>query len=319
MDPAHASLLALAPALLASCAGALAEPPPASPVVVLAPAAAQVATDDPGPSGPRDMVYVPPGPFLRGCSPADQACYTIESPAAQIQLDGFYIDRVEVTVAAYRACVASGACSDEGLTLHTAERGTWNAADVGLNTTKLLDPAPSGTCNWSPGDKNRSGHPLNCVTWDQATAYCAWAGKRLPTEAEWEKAARGTDQRIYPWGDDPPGCTLTVMKETAPGCGAGHTEPVGSRPRGRSPYGALDMSGNVSEWVSDWYAEDYYQHSPTTNPAGPESGQFRVIRGGSWKVKPEPRNDALRISNRYSFIPTARLDYIGFRCARDAR
>jgi formylglycine-generating enzyme required for sulfatase activity len=289
-------------------------------VVTVGPAVAQVAADVPGRSREvPGMVYVPPGPFLHGCAPADTACYRIESPAAHIRLDGFYMDRTEVTVDAYRACVAAGACSDEGLTLHTAESTTRLPSDSGVNTTQLLDPALSHTCNFGWPGKERGEHPINCVSWDQASAYCAWAGKRLPTEAEWEKAARGLDERIYPWGDAAPTCALAVMDDGAPGCGADHTAKVGSRSQGQSPHGALDMSGNVCEWVADWYAEDYYATAPAENPPGPPTGRLRVIRGGSWKAHPTPGVDALRISNRYSFVPGTHLDYIGFRCARSAR
>jgi formylglycine-generating enzyme required for sulfatase activity len=320
--------LVLSPVLLASCGGEIAASRPAPAVVTIGPAPAQVAEDtrdrspDSGAAGatdaPRGMVYVPPGPFLRGCSPADTSCYAIESPPARIHLDGFYIDRREVTVAAYRACVAAGACSEEGLTLHTPDRTTYNGPSTGANTTRFLDPAESDTCNWTWKGGERDRHPINCETWDQARAYCAWAGKRLPTEAEWEKAARGTDERIYPWGDDPPSCALTVMDEGALGCGAGHTAEVGSRPRGQNASGILDLSGNVAEWVADWYAPDYYARSPAANPPGPPSGRFRVIRGGSFRVRPANGVDGLRISNRYSYVPSARLDYLGFRCARGA-
>ena len=306
--------------LLAACGGDLSASRGAPAVVTIGPAAAPADHDPPRePVKLPGMVYVPSGTFLRGCAPADGACYSIESPATRIDLDAFYLDRTPVTVATYRACVAAGACNEEGLSTHAAEETTQLAAGSGVNTSKVLGPIESDTCNWTWKDAERSAHPINCVSWDQARAYCAWAAKRLPTEAEWEKAARGTDERIYPWGNAPPTCSLVVMSERAPGCGSGHTAPVGSRPAGRSPYGAVDMSGNVSEWVADWYAEDYYSRSPDKNPHGPPSGHYRVIRGGSWKAAPRAGIDPFRVSNRYSFTPGTRLDYIGFRCAHDAR
>ncbi len=306
--------------LLTACGGDLAASRGAPPVVTIGPAAAAWGQEPPRePAAPHGMVYVPSGTFLRGCAPADAGCYSIESPAMRIDLDAFYLDRAPVTVATYRACVAAGACSDDGLTTHAAEHTTQIAAGSGVNTSDVLPPAESDTCNWTWKGKERDAHPINCVSWDQARAYCAWAAKRLPTEAEWEKAARGTDERIYPWGDARPSCSLVVMSERMPGCGAGHTAPVGSRPAGRSPYDAVDMSGNVSEWVADWYADDYYARSPDKNPPGPPSGRYRVIRGGSWKAAPHGGIDAFRVSNRYSFTPGLRFDYVGFRCARDAR
>ena len=120
-------------------------------------------------------------------------------------------------------------------------------------------------------------HPVVNVNWDQANAYATWAGGRLPTEAEWEKACRGTDGRIYPWGDEPPTAELANFANNV-----GDTTPVGSYPNGASPYGALDMAGNVWEWTADWYAADYYANSPPANPPGPATGDVRVVRGGAF-------------------------------------
>lgn len=235
---------------------------------------------------PPGMVKVPGGTFEMGSNSESE-----EQPIRMVQVDTFWIDETEVTVEAYAACVDSGACSE---------------------------PVPRDTdCNWTIA--GREGHPVNCVTWFQAEAYCGWADlgtKRLPTEAEWEKAVRGTDARRYPWGDAPlPSCAHVVMNDAAAGgagCGMGSTWPVGSKPMGDSPYGAHDMAGNAREWVADWYASSY-DAKETDNPTGPAMGAERVVRGGSWSASV---TDLFRSAFRYSFSPTLVSDMMGFRCAR---
>jgi eukaryotic-like serine/threonine-protein kinase len=237
---------------------------------------------------PDDMVDVPAGEFQMGCDPdhnGGYSCASDELPLHAVYLDAYRIDRTEVTNAQYKQCVAAGVCA---LPIET-----WT------NCTFYY---------WLPFYAN---HPMRCMDWNRASAYCAWAGKRLPTEAEWEKAARGaTDTRAYPWGDAEPTCALANGWLT--GDCYGDIRAVGSLPAGASPYGALDMAGNVMEWVNDWYQSNYYSVSPDSNPPGPATGSSRVLRGGHWN------NSAsyLRLARRFtSPDPTDLYDLIGFRCA----
>jgi formylglycine-generating enzyme required for sulfatase activity len=225
------------------------------------------------------LVYVPAGEFRMGSDGTNDD----ERPAHTVYLDAFWIDQTEVTNARYRACAAAGAC------LPPAEKGSPTRGDYYQNGAY-------------------AGFPVMGVTWEQAYAYCAWAGRRLPSEAEWEKAARGTDGRRYPWGDGPPDDSLANFDDQA-----GDTTLAGSYPAGASPYGALDMAGNVWEWVSDWYGTDYYQYSPPENPAGPDTGEFRVIRGGSYNAD----NYSLRSVFRFGDHPGYWYSDVGLRCAMD--
>lgn len=229
-----------------------------------------------------EMLLVPAGVFTMGSdSVMDPLAHEDEQPAHKIFLDAYYIDKYEVTVWLYLKFV-----------------GATNPPD---------HPA------WQRARTSVPNLPVVATTKDDANAYCAWAKKRLPTEAEWEKAARGTDGRRFPWGDQWP--ISSVAARRANGNNAhGKPMPVGSFPDGASPYGVQDMAGNVSEWVADSYLPDYYRSSPTNNPKGPLSGR-RLSRGGSF-AQPEQK---LRTTYRaLASEGLVRVDEIGFRCARDA-
>lgn len=226
-----------------------------------------------------EMVLIPAGEFWMGCNDkVDRQCRNDEKPGRRVYLDAFYIDRFEVTNSQY-------------------ERFMKGASQ----------PAPPF---WNSKHLNGAAQPVVAVSWSEAEAYCRWAGKRLPTEAEWEKAARGTDGNRYPWGDD-----LDSTKANYASKKAQRTVAVGSYAAGASPYGVHDMAGNVHEWVADWYANDYYKRAASNNPKGPDSGQRRVLRGGGWDSSAE----YVRSSRRDQFDPESRSSISGFRCVQDVR
>lgn len=226
------------------------------------------------------MVEVPAGMFLYGCNKAvDNECFENEKPVKTVYMPLFRIDKYEVTVAEYKSCIAAGACNNDDIDKphYYTDSPEYSLCDI--------------------GDDGKDDHPANCITWDGAKAYCDWNGKRLPTNVEWEKAARGTDGRKYPWGNDPVSCAQAVIYEKEGlgyGCGENSSWPVGSKEAGKSPYGAYDMIGNVWEWADDDEGTGAY-----------------CLRGGSWTT----------VDRRYlrasacGFVVDLIAHY-GFRCAK---
>jgi len=226
------------------------------------------------------LVHVPGGGFVRGAE--DDDAELDEGPVRWEVIGPFWIDRVEVTVDRYRACVKAKACTQPGM---------------------------GASCNRS--GTGHGEHPVNCVSWDQAVSYCRWAGARLPTEAEWEKAARGPSGRRFPWGQEEPSCDRVVFFDPVRGhgCGTHATFPTGSKPLGASPYGALDMAGNVWEWAAGAYSAD------PVGIADQQSGNsMRVLRGGGWG---KDGQGSLRTTMRLRFAPSNSTPGTGFRCAMD--
>ena len=253
------------------------------------------------------MVYVPAGEFLMGSTNLDLDARDDEKPQHTVYLDAFWIDKTEVTNAMFERFVAAAGYKTD------AEKEGWGYAFTGSQweTVKSVDwRHPHGA---STSIKGLDNHPVVLVTWNDARTYCQWAGRQLPTEAQWEKAARGTDGRIYPWGNQTATCDYAVMDDgSGDSCGKGiGTWPVGSRPKGVSPYGALDVAGNVWEWVADRYSKNYYAQSPTRQPEGPSSGQYRVLRGGGWL---HYLPTYVRAASRLDISPNYRVNDIGFRC-----
>jgi iron(II)-dependent oxidoreductase len=240
------------------------------------------------------MLRIPAGQFQMGSNPdhVEQAAdwcncskrnFEDEQYLHKVHLDGYYIDQYEVTNQQFKAFVdASGYVTDAE---HKRETSTWRTL-------------------YTEGKDN---HPVVWMSWNDARAYCKWAGKRLPTEAEWEKAARGTNARLWPWGNEWDADRLNSSVS-----GRKTTTPVGSFEDGASPYGAMDMAGNVWEWVNDWHAAGYYQSGNDHNPTGPEGGEDRVLRGGGY-------NNGLhevRCAHRHKGGQTGYAPDHGFRCAK---
>ena len=225
------------------------------------------------------MIEIPGGPFTMGTDDG----LADERPPHTVDVSTFWIDEFEVTASQYQHCVDAGGCDEPG-------------RDTGCNA----DLAGLGE------------HPINCVDWSQADAFCAWDGKRLPSEAEWEKAARGTDERRFPWGHSAPQPGLLNYNDLF-----GSTVEVGLFEEGVSSYGVHNMAGNVQEWVADYYAADYYENSPRIDPQGPAEGGFRVVRGGNWKLKINLGDALFSTTVRGRFRLDDSENTLGFRCARN--
>lgn len=235
----------------------------------------------------EDMVLIPEGTFVMGSMKslreldptsifqADRHMLGPEDPAHDVYLSAYYIDRFEVTNAAYAEYLEA--------------------------TGQKRKPR-----YWDDPQFNQPRQPVVGVSWKEAQAYCRWRGKRLPTEAEWEKAARGKRPVKYPWGDsDPTADKVNYNNEV------GKTAPVGSYEAGQSDYGVHDLSGNVAEWVQDWHWAEYYLFSPKKDPQGPEKGHYKIIRGGNWQNNKKD----VRLTYRNATVPSLRQDTVGFRCA----
>jgi formylglycine-generating enzyme required for sulfatase activity len=239
----------------------------------------------------QEWVRIPGGTFMMG-SP-EGVGQDDERPRHEVTVTDFEMMRTEVTISQYRCCVDSGVC---------------------------IEPYSPGDCDWCDrcnwDSPDRDDHPIVCVDWHQAVDFCMWGGGRLPTEAEWEYAARGGGQEInYPWGDQEATCDYTVMSGVTPGVGCGfyHEWPVCSKPAGNTEQGLCDMAGNVWEMVQDRY-HDNYAGAPTDGSAWDiPPGYASVMRGGGWDYGAED----LRASNRLGGNPDGRYDSLGFRCARD--
>lgn len=316
MTVKRTTLIILA-SLLSACAPAVTTAPPSQPspapvppataaLITPPPAAAVTPTDVPtetastqrvSPVDGMPQVYAPAGTVRMGGLDI-HADDRDELPAHTVSLDAFWIDKLEVTNAMYMLCVQAESC---------APPEDW-----------AFDSRPSYFNNELFKD-----YPVVHVTWEQANTYCAWINRRLPTEAEWERAARGDDFRNFPWGDEPPSETYANFNRLV-----GHTSPVGSYSAGASPFGALDMAGNVWEWVADLYGIEYYKISPEHNPTGPETNitNLRVIRGGSFQdewvnLRVSKRGAALSPNPNASYDDPDRAgehsSKIGFRCAAD--
>ena len=245
-----------------------------------------------------EMVRIPVGPFLMGSDKkVDRNAYPAELPQRTIYLDAYEIDQFEVTTVQYLKYVLA----------------------------KDLPPLIDWQYDGGNFQETMASHPVMHVSWADADAYCKWAGKRLPTEAEWEKAARGEDGRIYPWGNQPAGLSRANFGRT------GLSGPVRDRPErlvlyppiisvdkydnAVGPYGTFQMAGNVAEWVADWYDKEYYKTAPDRNPKGPENGTQKSFRGGGW-IDSTP---SVRGAQRNGTDPSTKMNWMGFRCARDGK
>ncbi len=238
------------------------------------------------------MVYIPKDLYLIGALDSDTQAWINEKPQHPVNLSGYWMDKTEVTNAMYAKCVLSGACP----------------AKKNINS---LTRYPYY------GNEEFDNFPVLFVSWNEANTYCTWAGRKLPTEAQWEAAARGDKGRKYPWGNNPPTCSVVnfasriVMSGGKSSLCVGDTSAVGKYPQGASPFGLLDMSGNVWEWVADWVSPNY-SIEPNQDPIGPIDGEKRVMRGGGFFTDAK----YVRTTMRSWQLPDYTSNDVGFRCAR---
>jgi formylglycine-generating enzyme required for sulfatase activity len=233
-----------------------------------------------------EIVYIPEGHYGIGSLDSDPLAWILEKPQHRVDLSGYWMDKTLVTNGMYARCVQAGSCPAK-IKVNSYFRASYY------------------------GNPEFDDYPVVFVAWDEAQTYCAWAGRRLPTEAEWEVAARGKDERMYPWGNTPPNCSLLNFGNGIAKFCTGDTTAVGKYPQGASPYGLLDMAGNVWEWVADWIGPNYLAE-PHQDPTGFSSGTLRVTRGGAYYSDPK----FVRSTFRAGHDPSDATDYIGFRCAR---
>ena len=281
-------ILVLLISLLIGCAPQIAAPTVSKPDI-----GSTILSDKDG----MTLMYVPAGEFTMGdkaekgvaiCKSFGLSCsldwFMNQEPPHKVYLDAFWVDQTEVTNALYAACVKAGKCNVPASNKSYTRENYYENSEF-------------------------DNYPVIFVTWEDARAYCTWSGRRLPTEAEWEKTARGADERVYPWGNDLPNNDLVNYRHARL-----DTIAVGNIPKGASLYGALDMSGNVWEWVNDWYGETYYAVSPASNPRGPDSGTTHVLRGGAFG------SGTYNITATFRFIskPEETYAWFGFRCAMSA-
>jgi len=255
--------------------------PKSAPAVTIPPArtTAEIITD---------MVMIPAGEFNMGCDrfKPKEKCSVVELPLHKVYMPDYYIDRTEVTVAKYSACLAVGACTKPIKTYSDSHRDYFYNPEFG-------------------------NYPVIFVTWFQARDYCTWTGKRLPSEAEWEKAARGRGStRIYPWGNAAPDCRTTNIQVKLKQC-VGDVNEVSSYSKDTSLFGVVDMAGNAREWINDWYDPGFYKISPYNNPTGPATGRYVVMRGGRF----DNVWAAARVASRRTIGPNDYGAGISFRCA----
>jgi sulfatase modifying factor 1 len=254
-----------------------------------------------------EMVLIPGDTFLMGSEDDNVLSAIDEQPQREVTLDEFYIDKYEINVEQFAAFLNRlggyrRACENVDCTLPRNLAGYTNY----LEEQDLGD----GTIQYSPMTGFAS-YPANHISWYGAQSYCQSVGARLPTEAEWEYAARGTDGRLYPWGNKAPDDTLAVFQSES----FDNMKAVDALPEGASPFGIFGMAGSLWEWTADWYDETYYLEAPSSNPQGPETGFARVVRGGAWPYNNQ--SDRIRTSNRYSLSPDFISSTVGFRCVRD--